>query len=59
MEYIIETFRGLEIIDEKDTNTDMQKFATKRWKTRQAKYDIPDQISQKTGESKPFKNIEN
>jgi CBS domain containing-hemolysin-like protein len=40
MEDIIETLLGLEIIDEKDTITDMQKFARERWKTRQAKYNI-------------------
>ncbi|MFW5761681.1 MAG: CBS domain-containing protein, partial [Cyclobacteriaceae bacterium] len=38
MEDIIETLLGLEILDEKDTVTDMQKFARDRWKSRQAKY---------------------
>jgi CBS domain containing-hemolysin-like protein len=38
MEDIIETLLGLEIVDEKDTVVDMQKFAIERWKTRQAKY---------------------
>jgi len=38
MEDIIETLLGLEIMDEKDTVTDMQKFARERWKARQAKY---------------------
>jgi len=38
MEDIIETLLGLEIIDEKDTVADMQKYARERWKTRQAKY---------------------
>lgn len=38
MEDIIETLLGLEILDEKDTITDMQKYARERWKTRQAKY---------------------
>jgi CBS domain containing-hemolysin-like protein len=38
MEDIIETLLGLEIVDEKDTVTDMQKFARERWKQRQAKY---------------------
>lgn len=38
MEDIIETLLGLEIVDEKDTITDMQEYARKRWKTRQAKY---------------------
>lgn len=40
MEDIIETLLGLEIIDEKDTITDMQKYARDRWKERQAKYDM-------------------
>ncbi len=39
MEDIIETLLGMEIIDEKDTITDMQKFARERWKDRQSKYD--------------------
>jgi CBS domain containing-hemolysin-like protein len=38
MEDIIETLLGLEIVDEKDTVVDMQKYAIERWKTRQAKY---------------------
>lgn len=42
MEDIIETLLGLEIIDETDTVTDMQKFARDRWKERQAKYKILD-----------------
>ena len=40
MEDIIETLLGLEIIDEKDTITDMQKYARDRWKEKQAKYRI-------------------
>ncbi len=40
MEDIIETLLGLEIIDEKDTITDMQKYARDRWKEKQAKYKI-------------------
>jgi CBS domain containing-hemolysin-like protein len=38
MEDIIETLVGFEIVDEKDTITDMQQFAKERWKERQAKY---------------------
>jgi len=45
MEDIIETLLGLEIIDEKDTITDMQKFARDRWKERQTKYDILDKLT--------------
>lgn len=44
LEDIIETLLGLEIIDEKDTITDMQKFARERWKARQTKYNLLDQI---------------
>lgn len=44
MEDIIETFLGLEIIDEKDTITDMQKFARERWNARQTKYNLLDQL---------------
>ena len=47
MEDIIETLLGLEIVDEKDTITDMQKYARERWKTRQAKYNLLDRIDQK------------
>ncbi len=44
MEDIIETLLGLEIIDEKDTITDMQKYARERWKSRQAKYNMLDRL---------------
>jgi CBS domain containing-hemolysin-like protein len=40
MEDIIETLLGLEIVDEKDTVTDMQEYARKRWERRQAKYNL-------------------
>ena len=49
MEDIIETLLGLEIVDEKDTITDMQKYARERWKIRQTKYDILDKLK-KEGE---------
>ncbi len=45
MEDIIETLLGLEIVDEKDTVTDMQKFARERWKSRQEKYNMLDTIN--------------
>jgi len=45
MEDIIETLLGLEIVDEKDTITDMQKFARERWETRQAKYNLIDKLN--------------
>jgi CBS domain containing-hemolysin-like protein len=44
MEDIIETLLGLEIVDEKDTITDMQKFARDRWITRQTKYNLIDKL---------------
>jgi len=44
MEDIIETLLGLEIVDEKDTITDMQKFAKERWKARQAKYNLIEKL---------------
>lgn len=45
MEDIIETLLGLEIIDEKDTVTDMQKFARDRWKERQTKYNMLEKLN--------------
>ncbi|PLX13232.1 MAG: hemolysin [Marinilabiliales bacterium] len=48
MEDVIETLLGLEILDEKDTITDMQKYARERWKTRQAKYNLMDKLNEKT-----------
>lgn len=45
MEDIIETLLGLEIMDEKDTVTDMQLYARERWKNRQAKYTMLDQLN--------------
>lgn len=44
MEDIIETLLGFEIIDEKDTITDMQLYARERWKMRQEKYRLIDKI---------------
>ncbi len=44
MEDIIESLLGLEIIDEKDTIVDMQKYARERWKERQAKYNLLDGV---------------
>lgn len=43
MEDIIETLLGLEILDEKDDYTDMQKYARDRWEKRQVKYRLLDQ----------------
>lgn len=47
MEDIIETLLGLEILDEKDTVTDMQKFARERWKARQEKYNLLEKLNKK------------
>ncbi len=47
MEDIIETLLGLEIVDEKDTTTDMQKLARDRWKERQTKYNILAELNKK------------
>jgi CBS domain containing-hemolysin-like protein len=46
MEDIIETLLGLEIIDEKDTVTDMQKYARDRWKERQTKYNMLEKLNE-------------
>ena len=40
LEDIIETLLGFEIIDEKDTIDDLQKYARERWAARQAKYNL-------------------
>ena len=45
LEDIIETLLGLEIIDEKDTVTDMQKYARDRWKERQIKYKMLEKLN--------------
>lgn len=47
MEDIIETILGLEIIDEKDTITDMQRYARERWEARQVKYNLLDELKAK------------
>jgi CBS domain containing-hemolysin-like protein len=50
MEDIIETLLGMEIVDEKDTITDMQQYAKERWKQRQAKYTFLTNDEKETGE---------
>jgi CBS domain containing-hemolysin-like protein len=45
MEDIIETLLGLEIMDEKDTIVDMQKYARERWHNRQVKYNLLGQLN--------------
>ena len=54
MEDIIETLLGLEIVDEKDTVTDMQKYAKDRWKEKFAKHNMRYQL-----EKQEKKNREN
>ena len=51
MEDIIETLLGLEILDEKDTVADMQEYARERWKARQAKYNLLDDLNSKETEN--------
>lgn len=50
MEDVIETMLGLEIVDEKDTVIDMQKYAREKWKAKQAKYGAMDTIDIKNKE---------
>lgn len=38
LEDVIETILGLEIVDERDVNADMQQYAKERWKKRADKY---------------------
>lgn len=45
LEDIIETLLGLEIVDEKDTILNMQKYARERWNIRQAKYTYLEQTN--------------
>ena len=40
VEDIVETILGLEIIDERDNNVDMQEMARQRWQRRQARYNV-------------------
>jgi CBS domain containing-hemolysin-like protein len=51
MEDVIETLLGLEIVDENDTVTDMQQYARERWKSRQAKYNLIDQLNANNNKS--------
>lgn len=49
MEDIIETLLGLEIMDEKDTVSDMQKYARERWENRQVKYETIEKLKKDLG----------
>ena len=44
MEDVIETLLGLEIVDEKDTITDMQKYAREKWEQKRAKKELLDKL---------------
>ncbi len=44
MEDVVESLLGFEIIDEKDTISDMQEYARQRWKMRQIKYNFLDTL---------------
>lgn len=52
MEDIIESLLGLEIVDEKDTVSNMQKFAKDRWKAKQTKYKLLDKINERDNDNK-------
>ncbi|MFP4690410.1 MAG: CNNM domain-containing protein [Bacteroidales bacterium] len=53
MEDIIETLLGLEIVDEKDTITDMREYARERWETKQAKYNLINKLDMKNDKIGP------
>lgn len=58
MEDIVETLLGLEIVDEKDTVTDMQKYAKDRWKKKQAEFNMLYKLEQQNRENKANRNLE-
>ncbi len=45
LEDIFETLLGLEIVDENDEVTDMQKYAREKWKQKQQKYEYINQLN--------------
>lgn len=47
LEDIIETLLGFEIVDEKDRIEDMQQYALERWKSKQKKYQLLSDLSDK------------
>ncbi len=53
LEDVIETLLGLEIVDENDTVTDMQKYARERWKSRQVKHNLIDKINLSNNKNAP------
>ena len=56
MEDIIETLLGLEIVDETDTITDMQKYAKEKWKERQSKYNLTVKLDEQDKEKTTSNN---
>lgn len=52
MEDIIESLLGLEIVDEKDTVTDMRKFARERWQDKQASYHLINKLKKQNKKNK-------
>jgi CBS domain containing-hemolysin-like protein len=52
MEDIIETLLGFEIMDEKDTIADMQKYAMERWQKRQQKFTFLENLRSGTSPEK-------
>ena len=52
MEDIIETLLGLEIVDEKDTITDMQKYAKEKWGKEKAKIKMLYQLEKRRQQEK-------
>ena len=52
MEDIIETLLGLEILDEKDTITDMQKYAKEKWEKEKAKIKMLYQLEKRRQQEK-------
>ena len=52
MEDIIETLLGLEIVDEKDTITDMQKYAKEKWEKEKAKIKMLYQLEKRRQQEK-------
>ena len=59
MEDIIETLLGLEIVDEKDTVTDMQKYAKDRWTKKRAEFNMRYKLEMQERERKENQEREN
>lgn len=59
MEDIIETLLGLEIVDEKDTVTDMQKYAKDRWTKKRAEFNMRYKLEMQQREKKESQEREN